>query len=121
MLIDHHVCCVIRWAVGAIQILQGQNPLFTRGLHWRARWLYFVSTVGPLYVVPVMGMLLVMYGTILSNARVSFGPRSFTEYAMIGAPCAGGEHFTVLYYTVLHCTVLCVYLHNHILVITVEC
>jgi cellulose synthase/poly-beta-1,6-N-acetylglucosamine synthase-like glycosyltransferase len=52
----------LRWAVGAIQILQKQNPLFVRGLHAKARLLYFLSTVGPAYVVPVMLMLVIMYG-----------------------------------------------------------
>jgi cellulose synthase/poly-beta-1,6-N-acetylglucosamine synthase-like glycosyltransferase len=74
----------MRWAVGAIQIVLAGNPLFIRGLPLRARWLYFFSTVGIVYIIPVCVMGVIMYGTILAGAPISFGPTSFEQYLIIG-------------------------------------
>ncbi|KAG5191580.1 nucleotide-diphospho-sugar transferase [Tribonema minus] len=74
----------LRWAVGAIQIVLAGNPLFISGLHFRARWLYFFSTVGIVYIIPVVVMGCIMYGTILAGAPISFGPTSFEQYLIIG-------------------------------------
>jgi cellulose synthase/poly-beta-1,6-N-acetylglucosamine synthase-like glycosyltransferase len=74
----------MRWAVGAIQILCGGNPLFTTGLHFRARWLYFFSTVGIVYILFVVSMGIIMYSTILAGAPISFGPTTFTQYLFVG-------------------------------------
>jgi cellulose synthase/poly-beta-1,6-N-acetylglucosamine synthase-like glycosyltransferase len=79
----------MRWAVGAIQIVRAGNPLFTSGLHLKARWLYFFSTVGIVYIIPVVFMGIIMYATILAGAPVSFGPTSFTEYLIIGGTAVG--------------------------------
>ena len=57
----------LRWCVGAIQILKAENPLFVKGLPFQVRWLYFFSTIGMIYVIPICFMLLVMYGTIISG------------------------------------------------------
>lgn len=74
----------LRWAVGAIQIVLAGCPLFIKGLHPRARWLYFFSTVGIVYIIPVVIMGIIMYATILVGAPISFGPSSFEEYLVIG-------------------------------------
>ena len=74
----------MRWAVGAIQIVRAGNPLFTPGLHFRARWLYFFSTVGIVYIFPVVFMGIIMYATILAGAPVSFGPTNFIQYLVLG-------------------------------------
>ncbi|KAG5191781.1 hypothetical protein JKP88DRAFT_230720, partial [Tribonema minus] len=79
----------LRWAVGAIQIVRAGNPLFTKGLHLRARWLYFWSTVGILYIIPVCAMGVIMYSTILAGASISFGPVSFEEYLEFGGTAVG--------------------------------
>jgi cellulose synthase/poly-beta-1,6-N-acetylglucosamine synthase-like glycosyltransferase len=79
----------MRWAVGAIQIVRAGNPLFTSGLHLKARWLYFFSTVGIVYIIPVVFMGIIMYATILAGAPVSFGPTSFTQYLIIGGTAVG--------------------------------
>mmetsp|Transcript_17935 Transcript_17935/g.26566 ORF Transcript_17935/g.26566 Transcript_17935/m.26566 type:complete len:892 (-) Transcript_17935:267-2942(-) len=73
-----------RWAVGAIQILLAGNPLFIKGLPLRARWLYFFSTVGIVYIIPVVLMGIIMYSTILAGVSISFGPTSFEQYLIIG-------------------------------------
>jgi cellulose synthase/poly-beta-1,6-N-acetylglucosamine synthase-like glycosyltransferase len=74
----------LRWAVGAIQIVRNSNPLFVKGLPFHVRWLYFFSTIGMIYVVPICIMLLIMYGTIFAGAPISFGPQSFTDYLALG-------------------------------------
>eukprot|EP00611_Tribonema_gayanum_P009013 TRINITY_DN1871_c0_g2_i3.p1 TRINITY_DN1871_c0_g2~~TRINITY_DN1871_c0_g2_i3.p1 ORF type:complete len:935 (-),score=375.26 TRINITY_DN1871_c0_g2_i3:718-3522(-) len=79
----------MRWAVGAIQIVRASNPLFTRGLPLTARWLYFFSTVGIVYIIPVVLMGIIMYSTILAGAPISFGPTSFEQYLAIGGTAVG--------------------------------
>mmetsp|Transcript_4005 Transcript_4005/g.6109 ORF Transcript_4005/g.6109 Transcript_4005/m.6109 type:complete len:486 (+) Transcript_4005:1-1458(+) len=79
----------LRWAVGAIQIVLAGNPLFTKGLFYRARWLYFFSTVGIVYIIPVVLMGIVMYGTILGGVAISFGPTTFEGYLLIGGSAVG--------------------------------
>jgi cellulose synthase/poly-beta-1,6-N-acetylglucosamine synthase-like glycosyltransferase len=79
----------MRWAVGAIQILRSGNPLFIKGLHAAARWLYFFSTVGIMYILFVVAMGLIMYSTILAGAPISFGPTTFTQYLYIGGSAVG--------------------------------
>jgi hypothetical protein len=74
----------LRWAVGAIQIVLAGCPLFIKGLPYRARWLYFFSTVGIVYIIPVVLMGIIMYSTILAGAPISFGPTSFEQYLVIG-------------------------------------
>jgi hypothetical protein len=59
-------------------------PLFIKGLPYRARWLYFFSTVGIVYIIPVVFMGIIMYSTILAGAPISFGPTSFEQYLVIG-------------------------------------
>jgi hypothetical protein len=79
----------LRWAVGAIQIVRAGNPLFTKGLFFQARWLYFFSTVGIVYIIPVVLMGAIMYGTILAGAPISFGPTTFEGYLLIGGTAVG--------------------------------
>jgi cellulose synthase/poly-beta-1,6-N-acetylglucosamine synthase-like glycosyltransferase len=79
----------MRWAVGAIQILRGGNPLFYKGLHPKARWLYFFSTVGIVYILFVVAMGIIMYSTILAGAPISFGPTTFTQYLYVGGTAVG--------------------------------
>ena len=74
----------MRWAVGAIQIVRAGNPLFTPGLHLKARWLYFFSTIGIVYILFVVAMGIIMYATILAGAPVGFGPTSFEQYLILG-------------------------------------
>mmetsp|Transcript_6522 Transcript_6522/g.9832 ORF Transcript_6522/g.9832 Transcript_6522/m.9832 type:complete len:820 (+) Transcript_6522:118-2577(+) len=80
----------LRWAVGAIQIVKAGNPLFVKGLPFSARWLYFFSTVGIVYIIPVVMMGTIMYTTILAGFPISFGPTTFEGYLLIGGTAVGG-------------------------------
>ncbi|CAM9747757.1 unnamed protein product [Chrysoparadoxa australica] len=75
----------LRWATGAVQILKGQNPLYTKGLHWRAKWLYWATSVSSTFIVPLVIMSVFMYATILTETIVSLGPTTFEDYLKYGA------------------------------------
>ncbi len=75
----------MRWAVGSVQILKAKNPLFTKGLPWRARLLYFFTTIGCIYVLFISLIMTILYTAILSGAPLNFGPIGFLHYLAIGA------------------------------------
>ncbi len=75
----------MRWAVGSVQILKAKNPLFTKGLPWRARLLYFFSTIGCIYVLFIALIMGILYFAILTGAPLSFGPIGFMHYMAVGA------------------------------------
>ncbi len=75
----------MRWAVGSVQILKAKNPLFMKGLPWRARLLYFFSTIGCIYVLFIALIMIILYFAILTGAPLSFGPVDFLHYLAVGA------------------------------------
>ncbi len=75
----------MRWAVGSVQILKAKNPLFLKGLPWRARLLYFFSTIGCIYVLFIALIMIILYFAILTGAPLSFGPVDFLHYLAVGA------------------------------------
>ncbi len=75
----------MRWAVGSVQILKAKNPLFMKGLPWRARLLYFFTTIGCIYVLFIALIMGILYMAILTGAPLSFGPIYFLHYLVVGA------------------------------------
>ncbi len=75
----------MRWAVGSVQILKAKNPLFMKGLPWRARLLYFFTTIGCIYVLFIALIMGILYFAILTGAPLSFGPVDFFHYLIVGA------------------------------------